>query len=46
MSGQAEEEVAEVKNQQRQILRKITKDSEPRAAIETGNFKLQYVKTV
>ena len=41
---QAEHEINEVKSQQRQIVRRMTNTTEPRAAIEAGNFKLQYVK--
>lgn len=39
---QSDREVGEIKGQQRQIIRRMTNTSEPRAAIETGNFKLQY----
>ncbi|PSK45133.1 hypothetical protein B9Z65_2273 [Elsinoe australis] len=37
-------EINEVKGQQRSIIRKMTNTSEPRAAIETGNFKLHYFR--
>ncbi|KAF4556728.1 Protein transport protein sec22-like protein [Elsinoe fawcettii] len=37
-------EINEVKGQQRSIIRKMTNTSEPRAAIETGNFKLHYYR--
>ncbi|PNS14452.1 hypothetical protein CAC42_3738 [Sphaceloma murrayae] len=37
-------EINEVKGQQRSIIRKMTNTSEPRAAIETGNFKLHYLR--
>ncbi|KAF2219381.1 Longin-like domain-containing protein [Elsinoe ampelina] len=37
-------EINEVKGQQRSIIRKMTNTSEPRAAIETGNYKLHYYR--
>ncbi|KAF2156243.1 snare-like protein [Myriangium duriaei CBS 260.36] len=37
-------EINEVKSQQRQIIRRMTNTSEPRAAIETGNHKLHYYR--
>lgn len=41
---QSESEITEIKGQQRQILRRMTNTTEPRAAIETGNFKLHYYR--
>lgn len=41
---QSNQEINEVKGQQRQILRRLTNTSEPRAAIETGNLKLHYYR--
>ncbi|GAB7340841.1 hypothetical protein MBLNU457_7203t1 [Dothideomycetes sp. NU457] len=43
-SQQAEREIGEVKNQQRQLVRRMNNTTEPRAAIETGNYKLHYYR--
>lgn len=40
---QHDDTISNLKNQQRTLVRKMNNTSEPRAAIESGEYKLQYV---
>lgn len=42
MCGQSETELAEVKQQVKQIFRRLSRSSEPQASIESGQYMLQY----
>lgn len=42
-SEQAEATLGEVKAQVRQVLRKLTRNSEAQASIESGQYTIQYV---
>jgi len=43
---QAESELSEIKSQVKLVLRRLSRNSEPQASIESGQYTLQYVRKI
>ena len=43
---QAESELSEIKSQVKLVLRRLSRNSEPQASIESGQYTLQYVPDI